>query len=204
VVPGSWAWSPNGDRIAFLAEERERAKTVLVVLEPGAPTEVEQARNVADVVVARGGHLPTSPLAWSPDGQAVLFPATVAAGGGLFSMGGGERAGYALHDLGPGPPRPLAGPAGQGAVWREAHAILTLATGRDGQVALNQTTLDAMAPGNPPVPRPPITKSLAAVPLRPGSTPMGARWDLARRRLLLVMPGRNGGRDDLDWWLIQW
>jgi hypothetical protein len=33
---------------------------------------------------------------------------------------------------------------------------------------------------------------------------MGGRWDGAHRRLLVVMPGRSGGRDDLAWWWVQW
>lgn len=59
-------------------------------------------------------------------------------------------------------------------------------------------TGDVASPGAP------RSTVLTTVPLRLTGGLVGARWDDANRRVLVVTPSRAGGQDELAWWFVQW
>ena len=175
VAPGSWRWSPAGDRLAFLAEEAVTRSTVLAVLTPAAETPAARLRNVADADGAAADWLPTGPLAWTPDGRGLLYP--------LPATTWGAAPAFGLTDLSARAPVTLAGVAGQAPVWRDAATLLTLQPTRDGGLALRRTTLD-----------PSIVLATSAVP--PAASPApdrrGQRRSRRRPRPAMHSPSPSG------------
>lgn len=179
VVPGSYAWSPAGDRLALLVRAGNRTSLCLLGTADGAFRALADARAT-----------PFPDLAWSPRGDRLAFAAPPdAAPGDLV----GIRAAPALHtnDLDGGPARRLGDAAGQGPGWRADGLLLALVRPQgSGPLALR--AFDAAGMG----------QDLGQVPLPPGSL-VGVRWDLPRgRALVATRPAASGDPPDL--WLVRW
>jgi hypothetical protein len=180
VVAGSYSWSPDGARLAFLARtDAGVALCIVPTAGAGAP------RYLADL----GGEdpLPFPPLAWSPDGAYLVYAARdqdAATGGWLFSPRGPGL--FAAAADRPRPAR-LGAADGLAPAWRPDGQLVTLARpkGSGGPLGLRAIEPDGRA------------RELLELPLRPNGA-VAARWDPAARRALVA--ARAGGR--VDHWLL--
>jgi hypothetical protein len=184
VVPGSATWSPDGQRVLFLA--RANALNALCLLDLQG-----DFRYVADL-----DPTPLLPLAypratWSADSQRVLFvaPHQHPPGSGSGWLQSDPR--HALYQADVADPTPaLIGDTDVDlAVWREDGQFIGLGrTGNDGTLALR------LLGGSG------TSKHLLELPLKPGaSLPYAAVWDTTRARLLVASRTWSG---DIDFWLV--
>jgi hypothetical protein len=184
LVPGSAAWSPDGQRVLFLA--RAGALNALCLLDLQG-----QFRYVADL-----DPTPVSPLAypratWSADSQRVLFvaPHQHPPGTGAGWLQSDARPALYVADVADPTPMLIADTDVDLAVWREDGQIMGL--GRAG----NDGALDVrlLGGGN-------SSQRVLELPLKPGSNgPYAAVWDTARARLLVASSTPSG---DIDFWLV--
>ncbi|MCC7368841.1 MAG: PEGA domain-containing protein [Chloroflexi bacterium] len=180
VVAGSYSWSPDGARLAFLARTDAGVALCIVATDgAGAP------RYLADL----GGDdpLPFPPLAWSPDGAYMVYAAQdkdAATGGWLFSPRGPGL--FAAAADRPRPTR-LGAAEGLAPAWRPDGQLVTLARpkGSGGPLGLRAIEPDGRV------------RELVELPLRTSGA-VAARWDPVARRALVA--ARAGGR--VDHWLL--
>lgn len=200
AAPGSWVWQPGGGQVAFLSRAAGRIALCLLGTPLGDPPgERPDPGAVPFRYLADLGGEPSprvAPLAWAPtDGPArVAYPGPVeSAVGGLF--GGGNR-GTAIFvgGLDGEPAERLAPASGLAPAWRPDGLITTLVpTKRNGPLVTRLVAADGASVEGTGV-------SLA------GGSPDGVRWDLARARALVTVPGVGSGvgADGFDLWLLQW
>ena len=179
VVPGAYAWSPAGDRVALLVRAGNRTALCLVGTTDGA------FRSLADAVAA-----PFPALAWSSGGDHLTYAAPA-------DPATGDLAGAAVptllftDDLDGGTARRLGDAAGQGPGWRMDGLILAIDRPK-GRGPLLLRAFDAAGRG----------QDLGEVPLPAGAL-AGVRWDLPRGRALVATRPPSGG-DPPDLWLVRW
>jgi hypothetical protein len=181
VVPGSFVWSPDAQRVAMLAHAGALNALCLLELD-GA------FRYVADLEPSDGMPLPYPPLNWSGDGQRALLAApardpSTAQGGWLQPSA--RRAVHAV-DAAASTARLVSDVDAALAGWREDGQVITLGRGRDGNLGIDLLGDSERA------------ERLIDIPLRPGA-PYAAEWDVARGRILVA--ARTGGA--VEYWLIQ-
>jgi dipeptidyl aminopeptidase/acylaminoacyl peptidase len=184
VVPGSEVWSPDGQRLVFVA--RAAALNALCLLDVQG-----DFRYVADLDPTPVSPLPYPPASWSLDSRQVLFVSPHQHPPGVASGWLQSDPRHALYVADVADPTPaVIGDADVDlAVWREDGQLIGL--GRAG----NDVGLDVRL-----LPRGGSSQRLLEVPLRPGSSlPLGAVWDTARARLLVANPTSSGG---IDFWLV--
>jgi PEGA domain len=186
LVPGSFVWSPDGRRVAFLARVGGQRALCLLDVAYGA------FRYLADLdaLDASGTPLPFPPVAWSAVGHRLLFVARGEPPSGPF--GWLERPRRLLYrvddDL---VARPIGPTDADLVAWREDAQSLVL-LGRlkdDGPLVLR-----AADGGLGQV------SHLMELPVRPPA--YAARWDLPHARLLLAGPAA-GPPDALDYTLVR-
>ena len=95
---GGLAWSPDGQRLAFVGSEADSSADgddetpfVMYIVEAGG-SGPERRSIVPQAVSPRL----LSPLAWSPDGQSIAFLARIVGGAKLYTMG---RDGFVLREV---------------------------------------------------------------------------------------------------------
>lgn len=192
ILPGSYAWSPRGDRVAFLARANGRVTLCLL------GTDGIFFRTLADVGDV-GGTPTFPPLAWIggspgvPGGvvYAAPDPRDPAAGGGLFSTA--DTPALFADDLAGHPAHRLGVASGQGPGWRSDGLLVALVRPkRGGPLALR--AFDPRAGG--------AAQDLGTLP-QLTDTPEGVRWDLARGQALVTLRG-SAGAGQFDLWLVRW
>lgn len=183
VVPGSELWSPDGQRVIFLA--RAGALNALCLLNLQG-----DFRYVADLDPS-----PVAPLAfpratWSADSQRLLFvaPYQHPPGTGSGWLQPEPRHALYLADVADPTPALIGDTDADLAVWREDGQLMGLGrAGNDGSLDLR--LLGASS-----------TQRLLELPLKPSSSvPYAAVWDTARARLLVASPTSSG---DVEFWLV--
>jgi hypothetical protein len=171
VVPGAYAWSPTGDRLALVARAGQVASLCLLDTAGGA------FRYLADL---EGDAPPFPPVAWSPDGGRLLYaaPAQDRPAPGGWPLGLGARplpALFATDAAGP-----LTRQVGEGVghfpAWRPDGSTVALARGKGGALVLR-----ALDPGGG-------AGDVAELPLRAAGA-FAARWDVAHAQAVVVLAG---------------
>jgi PEGA domain len=181
IVTGSVLWSPDGQRVVFLAHAGAVNAVCLLDLE-------ENFRYIADLDLSPGSPLAYPPATWSTDGQQLLLvaPRQLPPGAPVGWLPAEPR--HALYvvraaDL---TPRLLGDTEFDLAGWREDGQVLGLGRlGMDGSLALR---LQAGGGGSP---------QQLELPLKPGPG-YAATWDLAHARVLVAKPAPSGG---VEYWL---
>jgi dipeptidyl aminopeptidase/acylaminoacyl peptidase len=208
VVAGSYVWSPDGRRVAFLA--RAGHLLSLCVVETGGSAAGDGFRYVADLgpVPAASQPLPWAPsVAWSPDGRRIAYAAPhrdgPAAAGGLLAgaLGAPQRSGRgALYvaDLSRPPGQTpdrllLAAPDGAPLwpVWRPDGTLVVLT--RAASNGAHVFALAAAAPAaSAPAPFRPAPLDRPALPAKAAA--FAALWDGTHAQVLVAVarPGRTG------------
>jgi PEGA domain len=173
VVPGSFVWSPDGQRLVFLARAGSQRALCALDLPDGA------FRYLADLETSEtsGSRLPFPPVAWTAGGHGLLFVARSLdpPSSAVTWFERPRRLVYRVED--DLVARPIGPTDADVAAWREDGASLVL-LGRvkdDGPLVLRSA--DA-ALGQ--------LSQLMELPLRPAA--YAARWDVPHARLLLASP----------------
>lgn len=184
VVPGSDLWSPDGQRVLFLARAGTLNALCLLDLQGGF-------RYVADLDPSPTAPLVYPPAAWSADSQRLLFVAPRQHPPGVASswLQSGLRQALYVADVADPTPAMIGDTDVGLAVWREDGQVVGL--GRTG----HDQSLDVRLLGGSG-----NSQHLLDLPLQLGSAnPYAAVWDIPRARLLVASPATSGGT---DFWLV--
>ena len=186
IVPGAYAWSPDGQHVAFVAHAGTLNALCLLDLDGGF-------RYLADLAPSETPPLPYPPVAWSPDGQRLVFVAPrqpaastalewlqPGAATSLYEVVGEEVVPHLLAEIDADVPAWLS-PA-------DDETLVLLARLRnDGPLVVR--TLDRAGQ----------LDQLFELPLKVGSA-YAAQWDVEHAQLLVATPGRSGS---LEYWLVR-
>jgi hypothetical protein len=172
-VSGSWVWSPDGQAAAFLVGPKMALATLDLV--------TGNLRYLGDLQAgAFPGSGAVAPATWSLSGKLLYAGPSVAASGGsssssasaLFEVNPGRLDVRRLGDVEP--------------VWapivRDDGIILTLARGANDELVLRPVDQAGHV----------LDEQRLGVPV---SGPFAARWDVARRQLLIIRGAVSGGID---------
>ena len=189
VVPGSYLWSPNGLSVAFLSSTDQATSLCLLDTRRG------QFRYFSDVNGADAQKFAFPPVAWSPDGERLLYAAPaeerVSQSGWLF----GARPPLRLFITGLAETRAqrLGDAEGQAPVWRSDGVILVLArVGSNKPLVLRQVAMNGES------------QEVGEVPLQAGST-FAVRWDAEHAQAIITLDRSGGlGNSQPDYWLVSW
>ena len=186
VVPGSYAWRPDGQQVAFLT--RAGRITALCLL-----TVSGEFRYLGDVGRDDRPALPFAPISWSPDGQRIIYSVLNKEGPGQGGWLVGPRSTLALFVADAEQPlgRRLGNAAGQSPVWRGDGRILALARPK----ATGPMVLREVGEGDEP-------RDLAELPLDAAST-FAAHWDPARAQALVATRSATGATGGTEHWLVR-
>lgn len=123
IVPGSFLWSPGGDRVAFLTRANALVSLCMLGISPST------FRYLTDLNANDVKPLPYPSLAWSPDSTQVVYAAPVpVAGHGLGDLLFGHHTANALFrtDATDTQSARLGGAFGSVPTWRPDGSILAL------------------------------------------------------------------------------
>ncbi len=190
IVPGAYAWSPEGGRVALLARANGRTSLCLLTIADGT------FRSLADVTIDGHPAPPFPPLTWrggsTGTGATVAYAAPLPGGAGGPTFGSAPAPRLSTDGTIGGQDFDLGVAEGLGLGWRGDDLVLALAhTGRGGATVLR--AFDPRAGG--------AGQDLGPLPAAIGM-PDGVRWDMARGQALLAVHGAGGGQFDL--WLVRW
>jgi dipeptidyl aminopeptidase/acylaminoacyl peptidase len=186
IVPGSYVWSPDGGRVAFLAQAG--GLTALCLADLAGPF-----RYLADLSHDDPMPLPFPPVAWSPDGGRLLYAAPTAdrtsRAGWLF----GPAPATALYGLDLARPlgQPFGEAEGQSPAWRRDGTIVAFARTGDGPLLLRTVAPDG------------ATRDVGAIGLAPSAV-YAARWDTAHAQALIATRASASlGAIRPEFWLVR-
>ena len=186
IVPGSFAWSPNGVQVAFLARADGHVALCLLDLRDGS------LRDLAEL--SSGTPPPFPPFTWSADGARLLYSAPVSAPPSLGGWPFGTPSQSALFVV--DAHQPLGAPLGATdvafATWRDDGSILGLTRrGNDGRLTLRLIDPDGQA------------HDLAALPIQAAAN-FGVRWDVAHGQAIVAVPDNTSfGQSHFTYWLVR-
>jgi len=184
VVPGSDVWSPDGQRVIFLA--RAGALNALCLLDLEG-----KFRYIADLDPSTIAPLAFPPVTWSADGQRLLFvaPHQHPLGGDSGWLQPDPRHALYLANVADPTPVLIGDTDADQAVWREDGQLIGLSrAANDGGLDLRLLAGSGSA------------QHLLDLPLKVASgMPYAAVWDTTRARLLVASPTVAGG---IDFWLV--
>ena len=187
IVPGSYAWSPDGRSAAFLARSGTLTALCLVDADGGF-------RYLADLSRDDPSPLPVPPVAWSPDGRGLVYaaPTRDRSGPTGWLWGGGTT--FGLFSLEPDRPvgERLGAAQGQSPVWRGDGLLFALARPKgDGPLVLRQVDPDG------------ASRDLGRLPLTPSAT-YAARWDARHAQALVATRASASlGASRPEYWLLR-
>lgn len=188
IVPGSYSWSPRGDRVALLT--RSGQVTSLCVV----GTNDTDFRYLADLSRDAPNPLAFPPLAWSPDGERLLYAAPTQDRPSQIGWLFGSKTPMALFTAEFA--RPLAqrisNLEGQSPTWWSDGSIVTLARPK----ASGPLIVRLVDPRGE-------HRDLVEIPLAEGSA-YAARWDVAHARAIVAVRGSaTFGGSRPEYWLVQ-
>lgn len=184
IVPGSFLWSPSGDRVAFLTQANALVSLCLLGISPPS------FRYLTDLSRSDASPLPYPPLAWSGDSTQVVYAAPVPAPAhGLGDLLLGSHTADALFRTAASGTQSvrLGSVFGGAPTWRPDDSILALVPPAGGS-SMQWEALD---------PTTGVVQTQASVVL-PTSGAMALRWDTEHRQALLA--GRSNGT--AEFWLL--
>lgn len=122
IVPGSYEWSPDGHRLAYLVRTPQGTSLCLLDTADG------QFRYLGDVRRDDSAPLPFPPVAWAPDGRNVAYAGLAATKtSGWWFFGEGPRSALFLTDVFSPRAHPLGAGEGQSPAWRTDGGVVALA-----------------------------------------------------------------------------
>ena len=203
VVPGSWAWRPDGAQVSFIGRTDSRLALCLLGIAPAGRTGAPALfRYLAEL--PGGGVQPphAPPIAWAPVAAAGDPPpgrfvyATTMEGGGNGLGFGGKPTVLLTDDLAGRPPVRLAGSPGSWPGWRADGRVLAIARLKGDTVALR--LFAPVAAGGTGT-----SADLGTLPVAWGNGGgPEVRWDIDRGRALIFGGGSSGEGTEL--WLLDW
>lgn len=187
VVFGSYTWSPAGGRVAFMIRLGQTA--ALCALDIASTT----FQDVADLGGGAAASFPFAPVAWSDDGQRLIYTArsaTSASPGWLF--GAKPAIGLDAVDF----PRPinqhLGSDLGQFPAVRADGAVVLVDHARSDAPYVVRRVYPTSQ-----------TSDLFSVTATPSSA-FAVLWDLAHDQAILATRAANGtGSAPIDYWLVR-
>jgi hypothetical protein len=183
VVPGSDVWSPDGQRVIFLA--RAGALNALCLLDLQG-----DFRYVADLDPSPVAPISYPRATWSTDSQRLLFvaPRQHPPGTGSGWLQPDSRHSLYLADVADPTPALIGDTDVDLAVWREDGQLMGIGrTGNEGPLDLRLLGVGG-------------SQRLLELPLKPSaSLSYAAVWDTVRARLLIASPTPSG---DIEFWLV--
>lgn len=188
IVPDSFAWSPEGRRVAFLT--RTGSLTSLCVLDTAV---TDGFTYLTDLGQNDGDPLPFAPIAWSADGQRLLYAAPVSTSTGPTGWLFGAKPVDALFLASITRPigKRLGSATGQAPVWRDDGTILALARDRNGSLRVQEISADGTA------------SDVGTIPLHVGGA-FAVRWDVRHAQCLVVARQDGLGQASTrTLWLVQ-
>ncbi len=188
VVAGSFLWSPSGKWTAFLAQAGSLSSLCLLEIETG------RLRYLADVQASDTHPLPAPPLAWSPNGDAILYAASAqeSAKQSGWLLGAKPKPALFLGSLADPVGQRLGDVEGYFPVWRSDGSLLAF-TGTGGKGALTLRAISAAG----------TARDVGEVQL--DAATYAVRWDAVRAQALLaVRPRGSWSTTETEYWLARW
>ncbi len=189
VVAGSYLWSPDSIHVAFLSRAEQTTSLCILNIQSG------EFRYLADVSWDSAAPLPFPPVAWSTDGQRLLYSApaqdrstqanwffATRPAMAVFETALTTRSGQRLGDA-----------EGQSPILRPDGVILALTrVGGSKPLVLRQV----MPTGE--------TQDVGTVPLKAPST-FAVRWDAAHAQAIVAIDASGSlGSSQAEYWLVTW
>jgi hypothetical protein len=184
IVLGSELWSPDGQGVVFVAHAAELNALCLLRMDG-------TFRYVADLDPSASAPLQYPPLAWSADGQRLLFvaPHQHPPGAPIAWLQPDPKHAVYLASVDEPTAQLLADTDVDLATWREDGQLLGLGRAApDGELSIRLLHGAAGA-----------DQQLLALPLKPSSR-YAAAWDVSRARVLVAAQNTSGS---VDYWLAQ-
>ena len=177
IVPGSYLWSPEGDRLALLTRAGALQSLCLVGVQD------QSFRYLADLQPTGSTPLLFPPLAWSPDSHRAVYaagvPSTPTTLGG-WRLGDHSASGLFTTEVAGATSRRLGTILADAPVWRADGSVLALVHA-NGSVTRSVAAVDVTSGLATPV---------GTLPLSSGS-PAAVRWDAVHAQALIAQP-QNG------------
>lgn len=203
VVPGSWAWRPDGAQVAFIGRSDARLALCLLGIAPAGRTGAPALFRYLTELPGGGATPPrVPPIAWAPPAR----PGDPAPGRFVYAAtqdGGGAGAGFGgrptvlmADDLSGRPPARVGAASGLWPGWRPDGQIAAIARLKGDAVGLR--LFDPTADGGAGA-----SADLGTLPVAWGNgNGPEVRWDSDRGRAL-VFAGAAGGEGG-ELWLLDW
>jgi hypothetical protein len=202
VVPGSYAWSPDGHAVAFVVHTAQLA-AVCLLSDAGA------FRYLGDLGHDGLAGPPVAPVAWAPGGRLLYGALLRQAPANTTAIGlfGRPAVGLYLTEPFSGLGQPIGGEAGLVPLWRPDGARFAVGLPA-GQAS--GSPLGSLGPGGVPgglrvraLEDDGQVRDVAGLDLpTPGATAYGVRWDLAHRRALVITNRGSGDGPAHEYWLV--
>lgn len=187
TVNGSFAWSSDGRHAAFLT--RTGSLTSLCLLDVSVK---EGVSYLTDLASGASIPLPFPPVAWSPDGQRLLYAAPSSDPSSPTGWLFGGKAEQAIDEASPAHPfgAQVIASGGGTPVWRPDGMILATEVGRDGSLGLRELTSEK------------VFAEVGTIPVSVHGA-YAIRWDARHARAIVVSHAASAaGTSANSYWLV--